>query len=71
MIKVECEREDCRIQALGCTTTCMGYLPTYDKNGNLISKDPNTRTCRYSCSICNREWTTKTQYGILQLKEIK
>lgn len=59
-MKVDCEREDCRIILRGQSTTLLGWSKVYDKHGNLISKDPNRTTTQYQCTICGKEWVEKT-----------
>lgn len=56
-MKVECPREDCRIQNLGGYTTCLGWTPTYDKYGKLLNSDPNTTTWSYKCITCGKQWS--------------
>jgi len=58
-MKVDCEREDCRVIVLGRMTTLLGWSPTYDKHGNLIDKDPNTVTTHYQCTVCGKDWVEK------------
>ena len=64
-MKVECEREDCRIVSLGSYTTCLGWTPIYDKHGNLLNSDPNKITTEYKCTVCGNNWIeTKQNVGI-------
>ena len=48
----ECTREDCCI-VVGAS---MYFPTTYDKHGNITSKDYNTRTTDYSCKSCGINW---------------
>jgi len=55
---VDCDREDCRIQNKGSSTTLMAYNPIYDKYGNDIGRDPNKTTTWYKCLTCGKDWVT-------------
>ena len=57
---VDCSREDCRIQSLGCSRTLLAWTPTYDKYGNVDGKDPNVTTELFRCLTCGKEWTEKS-----------
>jgi hypothetical protein len=62
----DCIREDCRLQADGPgSQTLLGWIPTFDKHGNLIGRgDPNIMTCYMHCVTCGARWTESTQYGV-------
>ena len=57
---VECEREDCVIIDRGSSTTLLAWMPAFDKYGNPLNKDLNTRTTDYYCRTCGKEWTVKS-----------
>jgi len=57
----DCPREDCRLQYRGSSTTLLGWLPTYDKKGNQIGRDPNTTTSSYNCLTCGVSWRVKSR----------
>lgn len=59
-LSIGCER-DCRIAYMGSTTTLMGFMPTYDKNGNTVGQDPNRVTSTYQCAVCGGGWTVEHQ----------
>lgn len=59
-MKVDCEREDCVINKEEGLTTCIMWTPLYDKNGNLLNKDPNKTTTHFECFTCGREWFEKS-----------
>lgn len=61
----DCPREDCSISGGDYgVSTCMGWTPTYDKNGNRTDRgDPNSYTTSYACSACGKRWSVTTQYG--------
>jgi hypothetical protein len=60
----DCPRKDCSLSGGIYTTTCMGWCPTYDKNGNLIGRgDPNISTSTWVCVTCGASWRVKEQYG--------
>jgi len=63
----DCSREDCLIQYLGGSSTLMSWTPTYDKDGNQVNQDPNTHTKAYRCTICSKQWCTKTRLGVVTL----
>ena len=55
-----CSREDCKIVIGRQAMTLIGWFPTYDKNGNVQGKDPNTTTSEYSCSTCGKKWRVRS-----------
>jgi len=59
----DCDREDCRIQESGGSTTCMYFPPIYDKYGNNINPDGNITTYHMKCSTCGTSWIDSYQYG--------
>lgn len=46
-----CERRDCRIMERGAQSGLVGYVPTYDRNGNLLN-EPVGVVWRFSCLTC-------------------
>ena len=58
-----CQRQDCQISYGGSSTTLMGFMPTYDKRGKPIGRDPNTTTSDYQCSTCGKRWQVKSRDG--------
>ena len=67
---VDCDREDCRFQNLGSSTTLIGWSPVYDKQGNQVNHDPNTRRTGYRCTSCARRFEVKTQSGKTTVTEL-
>jgi hypothetical protein len=65
-----CEEKDCRIEDLGSTRTLLGWYPTYDRDGYLVSSDPNTTTTHYKCSVCGMSWRVREQYGMYTIGSI-
>jgi hypothetical protein len=61
---------DCRFTFRDGVSTAMAYYPTYDKDGNEVSKDPNIYTSKAYCSVCNRTWNVITSQGETTFKEI-
>jgi hypothetical protein len=70
-----CPREDCSIT---CSitggdmwfSTLMGWIPTYDKNGNRTDPgDPNIRSTEVRCSVCEKHWRISEQYGDVTVTE--
>jgi len=62
----DCPREDCSITDFGGvgTSTCMGWMPTYDKHGNRTDRgDPNIHSSALKCYTCGASWSISTQYG--------
>lgn len=57
-----CEK-DCRINSGMSTMPLLGWTPVYDKNGALISRDPNWTTTHYVCAVCDRSWTVRARDG--------
>jgi hypothetical protein len=44
--------------------TCMGWTPTYDKNGaRTDAGDPNITTHGFKCGTCGKTWSVSIQYG--------
>ena len=65
-------QNDCRFSTQGfSTTTAMYFDPIYDKKGNNLNPDGNITSGTIACSICNRQWVAKTQYGETLYKEIE
>jgi hypothetical protein len=64
-----CEREDCRFEYGAGMSTCMMWYPAYDKQGNLVSVDPNTYSRDVFCTTCSKRWTIRTQYGKTEIIE--
>jgi len=58
-ITPDCERTDCVVQQGMSMTTVMGWIPTFDKYGNPLNKDPNTTTTHMSCLVCGKTWLSK------------
>ena len=58
----DCEKE-CKISRGMSTSTCMGWTPTYDKNGKQLNSDPNITTTVWTCLTCNDRWVSTTRYG--------
>ena len=63
-------QNDCVFKIGMATTTAMYYEPRYDKNGNNLNPDGNITTSTVSCSTCNRQWVSHTQYGQTKYKEL-
>lgn len=61
----DCRRQDCSLSDYGVSTsTCMGWIPTYDKHGNRTDRgDPNIYRSGMRCSTCGLIWEIRTQYG--------
>lgn len=61
----DCPRDDCLIyDSMGGTSTCMGWQPSYDKQGNRTDRgDPNIHTTSSRCVTCGAEWVFRIQYG--------
>jgi hypothetical protein len=65
----DCPQNNCSIMVGLSTMTCMGWTPTYDKNGNCTSTDPNFSTTDYRCNMCGKRWTVRFG-GYLKTQEI-
>ena len=65
-----CQNE-CVFKMGMATTTVVNYDPIYDKNGNNLNPDGNITTSTVSCSTCNRQWVSRTQYGQTKYREMK
>lgn len=65
-----CLREDCNIHTGSQTMTCIGWSPSYDKNGNSVGRDPNISTTSYSCYTCGKKWTVRSS-GLMNQVEIE
>lgn len=60
MFKVECERDDCAISASEGMSTLVYYVPIYNKHGENINPDMNTKSGSGLCNKCKRQWIYKT-----------
>lgn len=68
----ECERSDCSLTEHGCTSTCMGWQPTFDRHGNRTdSGDPNITSSEWRCSRCPRSWVAREQYGKTEILKVE
>ena len=56
----DCDRpNECRAISHGGTSTCVGWMRTVDRDGNVSNdKDPNIHTWSWSCKTCGKHWTT-------------
>jgi hypothetical protein len=60
----DCTRSDCQLVSSGGFSTCMGYMPTYDKNGTRTDRgDPNIHSSSLHCMTCGNRWHISTQYN--------
>jgi len=55
-----CPKDDCNIVGGVSYMTCIGWLQSYDKNGNPVGRDPNYSTSEYHCSVCGKKWSVKS-----------
>jgi len=62
---------ECRFIYGPSFTTALHYERVYDKNGNLISQDPNTTTGTVNCIICSKRWNYTSMAGAVKYKETK
>jgi hypothetical protein len=60
----DCSRGDCVVDYQGSSQTLMGWVQSYDKNGNPINSDPNITTSHYNCSKCGAAWKVESRQGI-------
>lgn len=63
-----CEKE-CRINYGLFTTTCMGWVQTFDKHGNPTGRDPNTSTGTAHCQTCGKNWLVVERDGTVEVRE--
>jgi hypothetical protein len=54
---------DCAISIGSSISTCVGHTPTYNKDGVLISRDPNTHSATYRCNFCAQSWDVVNKDG--------
>lgn len=67
---LDCDK-DCRFQEEGWSaTTCMYFIPVYDKHGNNLNPDGNITSGTLKCTVCDKRWSYSTQYGETTYKEI-
>ena len=64
-----CEKE-CIFRVGMITTTAMYYAPIYDKHGNNLNPDGNIKSGTVTCSTCDRQWVSSTQYGETRYTEL-
>ncbi len=59
----ECQRDACQLTGLDSgTSTCIGWMPTYDKHGNRTDRgDPNIFTQSIKCLTCGASWSVQTR----------
>lgn len=50
----DCQRDDCRIQNKGGTSTLLGWSPAFDRNGNQVAQDPNRYVTVFQCATCGK-----------------
>lgn len=55
--------EECNFIIRGSSSTLIGWIPTYDSEGNLLNEDPNIVSTFVECSTCRGRWTIKTRNG--------
>jgi hypothetical protein len=67
----ECPREDCRFTTYGGETTCMAFIPIYDKNGVNINPDRNKTYFTVDCVSCGKKWAGKIYMGETTYEEVK
>lgn len=53
--KIACDGE-CRFVVINRFVTLKGWTRIYDKNGRLLTHDPNTATSRVNCRTCDKSW---------------
>lgn len=66
--QIACDQA-CRFTVTGQQTTCMGWTPAYDKFGRVTNKDPNTRTAKVDCLVCDRQWRMTERQGVAEFTE--
>lgn len=54
---------NCSFTFFGRVSTAMVYYPTYDKDGNETSKDPNYHYQKVRCKTCHRNWNIRQHMG--------
>ncbi len=61
----DCPRDDCSLSEYGASTsTCMGWITSYDKHGNRTDRgDPNIFNSAFKCNVCGTVFRFRTQYG--------
>lgn len=64
-----CEN-DCRFHYGMSMTTAMYFPPVYDKHGNNLNPDGNYTSSTVKCATCSKEWTSSTQHGKTDFKEV-
>jgi len=63
-----CTRE-CRFQYGPEFATSMAYSKVYDKEGKLVSTDPNIVSGAVDCLVCGKHWTYNSRYGTTKFEE--
>lgn len=60
----DCPRDDCRFaEDQASFTTAMAWTPVYDKHGQRLNHNPNTRTTQIACETCGGAWARITRAG--------
>lgn len=55
--------EACRFSTTNHVSTCMGWTPQYNRQGEDVSGgDPNLTTWMTDCAVCGRSWRSSRQY---------
>jgi hypothetical protein len=47
----------------------MAYSKVYDKEGKLVSSDPNIVSGAVDCLVCGKHWTYNSRYGTTKFEE--
>lgn len=55
--------DECSFLHGSTCSTLLGWTPEYNRKGELLNSDPNTRSTRISCRKCGNTWIKTTQHG--------
>ena len=67
--EIACDKE-CRFETGGTRVTLLGWKPVYDKDGNQLNQDPNTKTTEIRCTVCYKIWQATERYGETSFTEV-
>lgn len=55
--------KECVFSHWSSSSTCLGWTPKFNRDGEMINDNPNITTTRMSCNICGKYWDAKTSYN--------
>lgn len=70
--KIPCDTPKlCRFSHSPMVTTLLQWEPEYDREGNLLNRNPNKTTQTIRCNYCGREFSLVSEFDETHVTEIK